>query len=186
MTQNEEQLNEINSLTAESIAETEDIEVLRRLLSYTKEKMESNLINWQRTQADFINYKRRTESERGEITKYANTQLILSLLPILDDFERALNYVPTKVAKLKWTEGIRLIERKIRSSLEVQGLTPIEAKGEIFDPNIHEAARHDTGKENIVIEELQKGYKLHDRVIRPAMVVVGNGITKKQDQGGKA
>lgn len=180
MTQKEEQFNEIDPLTADSMAETEDIEVLRKLFSDTKEKMELNLVNWQRTQADFINYKRRTESERGETIKYANTQLILSLLPILDDFERALNFVPTKVAKLKWAEGIRLIERKIRSSLEVLGLTPIKAKGEIFDPNVHEAARHDMGKENIVIEELQKGYKLHDRVIRPAMVVVGNGITKSK------
>jgi molecular chaperone GrpE len=184
MIQREELSNGIDPLAIENTAQTEDVEVLKRLLSDTKEKMESNLVNWQRTQADFINYKRRIELERGETIKYANTQLILNLLPILDDLERALNYVPAKVAKLKWTEGIKLIERKIRSSLEAQGLTPVKAKGEIFNPNMHEAARHDMGKENIVIEELQKGYKLHDRVIRPAMVVVGNGMIEKQDQGG--
>jgi molecular chaperone GrpE len=100
---------------------------------------------------------------------------MLSLLPVLDDLERALNSIPPKATKRPWVEGIRLIERKLRASLEAQGLTPIKALGEPFDPNFHEAVRQDKGKEGIVIEELQKGYKLYDRVLRPAMVVVGNG-----------
>jgi molecular chaperone GrpE len=72
-------------------------------------------------------------------------------------------------------EGIRLIERKFRTSLEAQGLSQIEALGKPFDPNLHEAVRQGKGKDGIVVEEAQKGYRLHDRVIRPAKVVVGNG-----------
>mgnify|MGYP000188546037 CR=1 FL=1 len=84
--------------------------------------------------------------------------------------------------RLTWVDGIRLIERKLRTSLEVQGLSPIKALGEPFDPKFHEAAMHSKGKEGIVIEELQKGYKLHDRVIRPAMVVVGNGEEETKEE----
>jgi len=77
-------------------------------------------------------------------------------------------------------DGISLIERKLQASLEAQGLSPIKALGEPFDPHLHEAIRQDKGKEGIVIGEVQKGYKFHDRVIRPAMVVVGNG----EEEGG--
>jgi len=157
------------------VAEVEDVEALKKALTEEKEKAEGYLANWQRAQADFINYKRRSEQEKEEVSKFANSILMLSLLPILDDLERAFASVPPKLAKLSWVDGIMLIERKLQASLEAQGLSEIKALGEPFDPNLHEAAMHGKGKEGIVIEELQKGYKLHDRVIRPAMVVVGNG-----------
>ena len=99
---------------------------------------------------------------------------MFSLLPVLDDLERALTSIPDHLAKLSWVDGIRLIERKLRATLESQGLSQIKALGEPFDPNLHEAVMHSKGKEGMVIEELQKGYQLHDRVIRPVMVVVGN------------
>ena len=143
-------------------------------LAEEKQKAESYLANWQRAQADFINYKRRIEQERAEFSRFANASLILSLLPVLDDLERALDSTPPK-AKADWVAGIKLIERNFRSTLEVQGLTPIKAMGEPFDPRFHEALRQDKGKEGIVVEEFQKGYLLHDRVLRPAKVVVGNG-----------
>ncbi len=165
----------LNSEAVPEVAETEDIEGLKQALAEEKEKAESYLANWQRTQADFINYKRRNEQEREDFNKFTNANLVLSLLPVLDDLERALDSIPPRSAKLTWVDGIRLIERKLRTSLETQGLTPIKALGEPFDPNFHEAVRQDKGKEGIVIEELQKGYKLYDRVIRPTMVVVGNG-----------
>jgi len=167
------------------VGETEDIESLKRKLAEEKERAESYLASWQRTQADFINYKRRQEQEREEFSKFANTALISSLLPILDDLERALASIPPRSAKLPWVEGIRLIERKLRASLEAHGLTPIKALGEPFDPNLHEAVKQDKGKEGIVIQEVRKGYKLHDRVIRPSMVVVGSGEnsdTEKEDE----
>lgn len=152
----------------------EDIETLKKALAEEKEKAEKYLANWQRAQADFINYKRRSEQEKGEISQFANLELVLSLLPILDDFKRAFDTIPPNPAELSWLDGIRLVERKLRASLEAQGLCPIQAEGEPFDPHLHEAVRHDKGKEGIVIEEVQKGYKLCDRVIRPSKVVVGN------------
>ena len=169
----EDALNkEIEPESAET--EIEDVETLKQALSEEMEKTEEYLANWQRAQADFVNYKRRIEQERGEFGKFANANLILSFLPVLDDLERALNSTPPK-AKPNWVDGIRLIERNFRSLLEAQGLTPIKARGEPFDPNFHEAIRQDKGKEGIVIEEFQKGYILHDRVLRPAKVVVGSG-----------
>ncbi len=162
------------------IAEVEDIKVLKQSLAEEKKKAEDYLANWQRAQADFINYKRRSEQERKEISKFANSLLMLNLLPILDDLERALASIPPKLAKLSWVDGVRLIDRKLWASLETQGLSQIKAQGEPFDPKLHEAAMHSKGKEGIVIEELQKGYKLHDRIIRPAMVIVGNGEEEEE------
>ena len=162
-------------------AAVEDVEVLKQALAEEKEKAESYLVSWQRAQADFINYKRRIEQERGEFNNFANATLILSLLPFIDDLERAFNSIPPKLAKLNWVEGIRLIERKFMTILETQGLTPIKALGGPFDPNFHEAVRQDKGKEGIVIEELQKGYMLNDRLLRPTKAVVGNGEEEEKE-----
>ena len=174
MTQQEPEEGLTNEAEPE-VAEIEDIEALKQTLAEEKEKAETNLANWQRAQADFINYKRRSEQEREDIGKFANTVLMLNLLPILDDLERAFTSIPPDLARLTWIDGIRLIQQKLRASLEAQGLSQIKAVGEPFDPRFHEAIRQDKGKEGIVTEELQKGYMFHDRVIRPTMVVVGNG-----------
>ncbi len=172
----EEEPNEgLTSEAAPGFSEVEDMELLKQALAEAREKAETNLAGWQRAQADFVNYKRRAEQERKEISKFANSVLMLNLLPVLDDLERAVNSIPPRLAKLSWVEGIRLIERKFRTSLEAQGLSQIEALGKPFDPNFHEAVRQGKGKDGIVVEEAQKGYRLHDRVIRPAKVVVGNG-----------
>ena len=177
----QQESEDLNSQVEPEVAEVEDIEALKQALAEEKKKAEANLANWQRAQADFINYKRRSEQEKEEIGKFANTTLMLTLLPILDDLERAFTSTPPQMAKLTWVDGIRLIERKLRASLEAQGLSQIKALGEPFDPRLHEAAMHGKGKEGIVIEELQKGYMLHDRVIRPTMVVVGNGEEEKEE-----
>ncbi len=163
-------------------AEIEDAEALKQALAEEKAKAEANLAGWQRAQADYINYKRRSEQEREEISQFANSILILNLLPILDDWERALASIPEDQAGLSWVEGVRLIERKLRGILEAQGLSPIEAVGQPFDPNLHEAAMQGKGEEGIVVSELQKGYKFRDRVIRPARVVVGNGEEEKEEE----
>ena len=177
----EESEEGLNSEVEPEVAE-EDIGALKQSLAEEKAKAEGYLANWQRAQADFINYKRRSEQEKEEISKFANASLMLNLLPILDDLERAFTSIPPHLARLTWADGIRLIERKLQASLEVQGLSPIKALGETFDPKFHEAAMHGKGKEGIDIEELQKGYKLHDRVIRPAMVVVGNGEEEEKKE----
>ncbi len=156
-------------------AKIEDSQALKQALTEEKEKAETNLAGWQRAQADFINYKRRTEQEKEEAIKFANSQLMLSLLPILDDLERAFATLPQRPARRSWAEGIWLIERKLKATLEAHGLSPIKAQGEPFDPRQHEAVRQAKGKEGIVIEEVQKGYRFRERVIRPSRVVVGNG-----------
>ena len=153
----------------------EDIESVTRALNEEKEKAEKYLANWQRAEADLINFKKRSEQEKAEITKFANAVLVMSLLPILDDFERALDNVSIKLAGFTWVDGIRLIHRKLQAVLESHGISQIEALGNDFDPTLHEAVLEEEGEEGKVIEELQKGYKLHERVLRPAMVKVGKG-----------
>lgn len=176
----EEQNNEPEPAeTPTGEVEAEDIETLKEMLAEAKAKAEANLAGWQRAQADFANYKKRSEQEKQELGKFANSVLILSLLPVLDDFERAYSSIPPKMGKQSWLDGIRLIERKLWAVLQAQGLSPIKALGEPFDPTLHEAVRQDKGKEGIVIEEIQKGYLLEDRVIRPSKVVVGNGEAKE-------
>jgi len=127
------------------------------------ELAEKYLANWQRSQADFANYKKRAEQEKAEFVKFANGNLMSGLLPILDDLQRALENVD-QTADPKWVEGIELIYKKLMAHLESE-----------FDPNCHQAVLHEEGEEGKVIEELQKGYKLHDRLLRPSMVKVGKG-----------
>jgi len=180
MTQQEPGEEQTTKLEAE-VGE-EDIETLKQALAEENTKAKTNLAGWQRAQADFENYKRRSQQEKEEISRFANWLLVLNLLPILDDLERALASIPPNLAKLSWVDGIRLIERNLRASLEMQGLSYIKAVGEPFDPKFHEAVRQDKGKEGIVIEEVQKGYRLHDRVIRPSRVVVGNGEEEEEKE----
>ena len=157
--------------------DTKDIEALKQALAEAKEKAESNLVNWQRTQADFINYKRRSQQEKEDVKQFANSVLICNLLPVIDDLERALESVPRELAEVPWVEGIRLIESKVKSILESHGVTPIKAQGQHFDPTLHEAAMCSPGREGVVTQELTKGYKLRDKIIRPATVAVGDGQT---------
>ena len=174
---------ELNTDAVPELAETDELESLRQALAEEQAKAEANLAGWQRAQADFANFKRRSEQERGEYARFANAGLMLELLPVLDDLERALEHVPAKLASAAWVDGVALIYRKLKAVLESQGLTQIEALGKPFDPNLHEAVRQDEGEEGIVIEEIRKGYQLHDKIIRPTMAVVGNGEdTDKEEE----
>lgn len=125
---------------------------------------------WKRSAAEFINYKRRTEQERAELARAANGSLIREFLPVLDDLERTLANLPAERAESKWVEGVQLVARKFRTVLERQGVTPIEALGQPFDPALHEAVG---GSGSHVTEEYQRGYRHHGRTLRPAIVVVG-------------
>lgn len=132
---------------------------------------------WMRAVADYRNFKRRTETERTELVRNAGAALILKLLPVLDDFERAIANIPPDIAETPWWQGTQLIAQKLRTILESEGVKPIEALGQEFNPNLHEAVIYEDaeGQEGKVIAELQRGYLLHDRVIRPSMVKVGRG-----------
>jgi molecular chaperone GrpE len=154
----------------------ERAESLQRELEAAREQSEENLRNWQRTAADFSNYKRRTDEERASVAQFSTALLINRLLAVLDDFDRAIENVPAE-AHEAWVEGVRLVDRKLRSVLDNEGVTPIEVVGQPFDPNVAEAVVHEETTEypdNQVIGELQRGYRLHDRVIRPALVRVAN------------
>jgi len=151
-------------------------------LAEEKKRAEEYLASWQRAQADFINYKRRVEQERLDFNNYANANLCNNILPVVDDLERAIAAIPEEYAKSDWVEGVRLVERKFKTILEGQGVKPICALGMTFDPNLHEAVRHEKGKEGMVIAEYQKGYMLNDKLLRPSRVAVGSGekeFTKK-------
>ncbi|MGE5596041.1 MAG: nucleotide exchange factor GrpE [Hyphomicrobiales bacterium] len=131
--------------------------------------------NWQRSAADFINYKRRVEQERGEMSRFASAALVINLLPVYDDLERAVESVDAQLAGLNWVQGVIAIQRKFRSMLESMGVTEVQAAGESFDPAMHEAVARQPGPEGKVLHVVQKGYRLGDKVIRPAMVIVGDG-----------
>ncbi len=132
----------------------------------------------QRAQADLVNYRRRVEQERGESINAGKTPIVLRILPVLDDFDRALKARPADVPQNDWELGIELIARKLRTALEAEGITRIDALGAEFNPWEHEAMMHapssdeDAGK---VTEVFREGYKLGDKVIRPAQVIVGKG-----------
>jgi molecular chaperone GrpE len=139
-----------------------------------REEAEANFARYQRLAADFENYKRRTRQDLTDRTQYANEELVRKLLPILDNFRRALDHTPANVDPI-WLEGIKLVARQFEAILAEQGLSPIPALGEKFDPTKHEAIASqetDEHEEGTVVEEMQPGYRLHDRVLRPTLVKV--------------
>lgn len=154
----------------------EQLEELTHELEQARAAAEEHRYNWQRSAADFANYKRRTDEERVSLTAFSTASLITKLLSVLDDFDRALESVPED-AHDAWIDGVKLVERKLRTVLEGEGVSAIEAVGEQFDPNLHEAVVHEETAEfpdNEVIGEVQRGYRLRDRVLRPSLVRVAN------------
>ncbi|MCL4395678.1 MAG: nucleotide exchange factor GrpE [Chloroflexi bacterium] len=153
----------------------EDPVALKKMLEDERAKSAEYLDNWRRAAADMSNYRKRMEKDAGEMTRLANSVLIARLLPVLDDFDRAQQTIPDNLRDLTWIDGVMLIARKMNAILESEGLKPIEALDKPFDPNVHEAVIHeetDQHEEGTVVAELQKGYKLSDRVLRPTLVKV--------------
>ena len=145
-------------------------------LAAARDEAQATFARYQRLAADFENYKRRTRQDLAVRTQYANEELLRKLLPVLDNFKRALDHAPEGVDQ-KWFEGIQLIARQFEDVLAAQGLAQIPAMGEKFDPSRHEAiAREETDahEEGTVVEEMQPGYRLHDRVLRPTLVKVAH------------
>jgi molecular chaperone GrpE len=145
-------------------------------------KIEELTNDLKRMTADFANYRRRNEAERAEHTKFAKADLIERILDVLDGFDRALATIPAELKGTSWVEGMWLIERKLRGILEAEGLSPVESLGLAFDPYQHQAVAHlpSDKPEGTVIEEHQKAYRLHDKIIRPALVTVSSGSEGKE------
>ena len=149
-----------------------EVEALKRQLEDAESKLADSVEGWQRSVADFQNYKKRIERDREVEKGMMKGDLIKKVLPALDDLERALQNRP---AENSWADGIELIARKLQNLLEAEGMKRIEAEGVEFDPNFHEAISHEPNESvasGHVIAVVQNGYMLGERVIRPALVRV--------------
>ncbi len=152
-----------------------EIEALRQELAESQAKADEYLDGWQRSRAEFANYKKRVEREQAHINQIATGNIIKRYLDVLDDLERALKNRPQDEVGRTWADGIELIYRKLLAILESEGVTRMQAEGQTFDPSFHEAISseesdaHESGQ---IIEVIQQGYLLGGRVLRPAMVRV--------------
>jgi molecular chaperone GrpE len=153
-----------------------DIESLRAELAEARTQADEYLTALQRERAEFLNFKRRTAEERERDLGLAGEDLIRKVLAVADDFDRAIEARPESIAADPWFEGVAVIDRKLRQLLESEGVSPIDAApGTPFDPREHDAIANvpDTGrKEGEIVEQIRRGYRLRDRVLRPALVAV--------------
>ena len=131
--------------------------------------------SWKRAAADLANYKRRVEQERAEQGRLARAALVLSILPVHDDFARAVETLDGPLAGDGWVQGVLAIQRKLAALLESMGVEEVPAAGQPFDPSRHEAVARAPGPDNVCLDVAQRGYSLDGGLIRPALVVVGDG-----------
>jgi molecular chaperone GrpE len=153
----------------------EEIKNLSKDLQETQHKSEEYLDGWQRSRAEFANYRKRVERERQQIYQDTASEIIRRYLEVLDDLERALKNVPEDPAVAEWAKGIDLIFRKLLAVLESEGVKAMDAQGAEFDPNLHEAIsqeNHPEVESGHIIEVVRTGYLIGDRVLRPATVRV--------------
>lgn len=165
----------------EAEAEEDELKRLRKELEEARAQAAEYLEGWQRTQAEFANYRKRQEAERQQWVQMSNAGLIAKILPVLDDLERAEKTLPPGLEHLTWIEGIFLIKRRLEMILEAEGVRPIETEGKTFDPLYHEAVTYEDVEgfeDGQIIGEVQRGYMLGDRVIRPALVRVARVVEK--------
>lgn len=166
---------------AEVLTVEAQLEQARAQADEERQKAESHLDLARRAQADFQNYKRRTATELEQKVKEANASLLTQLLPAFDDLQLALTNVPADMADQAWPKGIGLISQKLDHLLQLQGLQRIGNEGELFDPHVHEAVAyesHPVYDEGQVASVYRVGYRLNERVLRPAQVVVARGSSK--------
>ncbi|PAC98672.1 nucleotide exchange factor GrpE [Bacillus paralicheniformis] len=181
----QEELNETEAETAEAeqtaaeadapAEDTQTAEMLEKQLKELQERLEEKENKLLRVQADFENYKRRARLDLEAAEKYRSQRIISDLLPALDNFERALQIDPDNEQTKSLLQGMEMVHRQILEALKNEGVEQIPSVGEQFDPNMHQAVMQvedEAYESNAVVEELQKGYKLKDRVIRPSMVKV--------------
>ncbi len=148
---------------------------LAQQLEQALTQAEEYLDGWQRARADFANYKKRVVREQEEAQARIAGETISRYLGVVDDLERALRDRPADKDAVAWAEGIELIYRKMLALLESDGVQPIQAEGDEFDPNLHEALSHEESRDHDagqVIEVIQPGYRMGDRILRPALVRV--------------
>ena len=140
-----------------------------------REELEQARAQHQRAVADYQNLERRSREERAEVGRLAMADAVRSFLPVLDDLDRAIESAEGEHGEAAWLQGIRLVAQKFRNVLQQHGVEEIHALGQPFDPNRHEAVGSAPGPEGQVVHLLQRGYLVRDRVLRPALVMVGSG-----------
>ena len=162
---------------------------LRSQLEEAEAQAAEYLDGWQRAQAEFANYKKRREADRGQMIAMASAELLRKMLPLVDDFERARETLPGNLSRLTWCEGFFLMNIKLDAILESEGVKAIEATGQAFDPAYHEAVSYEESpghEEGEVVGEIQRGYMLGDRVLRPALVRVAKAYSAKPEVGNES
>lgn len=153
----------------------EQVEQLKKELEESRAQVSEYLDGWQRSRAEFANYKKRVDREQAQIQQVVAGNIIKCFLEILDDLDRALKKRPQGDEGASWAAGIELIYRKFLSILEAEGVKVMDVEGKTFDPNLHEAISetdvpgYESGQ---IVEEIHKGYMIGDRVLRPALVRV--------------
>ena len=165
------------SLDDEDMTSQEKKMTLEAELVRAKATAEDHYLQLQRLRADFDNYRKRTQKEKTELIKYASERLVGDLLPVLDNFDRAVSAAKVNPDFTSFSQGVEMILRQMQTALSKEGLKAMEAVGQTFDPNLHEAVlrvESEEYPENTVVEEVQKGYYLKEKVLRPCMVKVSN------------
>jgi molecular chaperone GrpE len=178
---------EAASEATETAPEAADVVALRQELAEVTKQSEYHLDQWRRSAANLENFRKHVEKERADVIKSAKGNVIAQLLPVLDDLERAFDTIPFELSNFTWTDGLALIDRKLQMVLERQGLQEIKALGVPFDPAHHQALLEEETEEHPdghVMAILQKGYKLDDRILRPALVKIARNTTTGKESGG--
>lgn len=150
-------------------------------VSELEQKIAELTTGWQRTQADFLNFKKNSQEEKAKYCRAANANLVYELLPVLDNFQLAAKHVPADLQNDNWVQGIKQIEKQLEDILFSVGLEKIESLGTAFDPNLHEAIEHIESEkpEDEVAEEVMTGYKFDGEILRPAKVKVSRGLSSQ-------
>ena len=172
----EEVEGEATAVASEDAPSAEPAELtLEEQLEAAQAEAAKNLDGWMRAQAEFANARKRMEKQRAETYLNATANVVEKLLPAIDDFDRAMQNLPAEIADNSWLEGIELVQRKLSTILDNLNVKPIEAMGQPFDPVFHEAIMQEDSDEyesGTISKELQKGYQIGEKVIRPALVYV--------------
>lgn len=169
-----EEANEVEQELVDEVIDNEDetVDSEFEALKQEKDDLYHRLL---RVQAEYDNFRKRTQKEKEADRKYKSQSIVTELLPVVDNFERALQVEVKDESAKSVVEGLNMVYRQLKDALQKEGVEEIKTEGEVFDPHLHQAVMQvedEQYESNTVVEELQKGYKLKDRVIRPAMVKV--------------
>jgi molecular chaperone GrpE len=165
----------IAALDTEGASDSAQVEELTARLEAAEQRAEDAEAGWQRARADYQNLKRRSEEQRAESASIAGDRLLIRVLDLADDFDLAVEHVPEESQGTPWVEGITAIDRKLRALLEAEGIEAMEGEGEPFDPQTQQAISYEEAEDvpdGTVTKVLQRGFTIHGRVLRPALVAV--------------